>query len=47
MSKIPYQSIVGSLMYAMIVTRLGIAFVVGVVIDFYRILIRSTVKQLR
>ena len=34
MSKIPYQSVVGSLMYTMITTRLDIAFVVGVVSRF-------------
>ena len=34
MSKIPYQSAVGSLMYAMIATRPDIAFVVGVVSKF-------------
>ena len=31
MANIPYASMVGSLMYGMIATRLGIAFAVGVV----------------
>ena len=31
MSKIPYQSIVGNLMYDMIATRLGIVFLMGIV----------------
>ena len=34
MIKIPYQSVVGSLMYAMIATRPAIAFAVGVVSRF-------------
>jgi len=34
MAKVPYASCVGSLMYAMIATRLYIAFVVGVVSRF-------------
>ena len=34
MTKIPYQSVVGSLMYAMIATRPDIAFAVGVVSRF-------------
>ena len=32
--KVPYASIIGSLMYAMICTRLNIAHVVGVVSRF-------------
>ena len=31
MSKVPYASVVGSLMYAMVYTRLDIAHIVGVV----------------
>ena len=34
MTKIPYQSVVGSLMYAMIATRSNIAFAIGVVCRF-------------
>ena len=34
MSKIPYQSVVGSLMYAMIATRPDIAFAVGTMSKF-------------
>ena len=34
MSKVPYASVIGSLMYAMVCTRLDIAHVVGVVSRF-------------
>ena len=34
MSKVPYQSAVGSLMYAMVATKLDIAFAVGAVSQF-------------
>jgi ATP-binding cassette subfamily B (MDR/TAP) protein 1 len=34
MRKVPYSSVVGSLMYAMICTRLDIAYAVGVVSQF-------------
>ena len=34
MSKVPYQSAVGSLMYAMVCTRPDIAYAVGVVSQF-------------
>ena len=34
MSKVPYASVVGSLMYAMVYTRLDIAHVIGVVSRF-------------
>ena len=34
MSRVPYASVVGSLMYAMVYTRLGIAHVVGVLSRF-------------
>ena len=34
MAKVPYASVVGSLIYAMIATRLNIAFAVGVVSQY-------------
>ena len=35
MKKVPYASVVGSLMYAMVCTRLDIAHAVGVVSKFF------------
>ena len=44
MKNVPYASTVGSLMYAMICTRLDIAFVVGVV-DTCQFLARNIGRQ--
>ena len=45
MSKVPYASAIGSLIYAMVCTRPNIAHAVGVVSRFLTILGRSTMKQ--
>ncbi len=38
MKKIPYQNIVGSLMYYWVCTHLDIPFAIGLIISFYQIL---------
>ena len=44
MGKIPYQSVVGSVMYVMIAFRLDIAFTVGALSRFLSTMVRNTGK---
>jgi hypothetical protein len=45
MSHVPYTNVVGSLMYAMVSTRLDISHVVGVIVDTWIIQVKSIGQQ--